>query len=90
MTTETFADHGIEFWNNVETFTFDTTGLPLIPAPLDRIDRQYEAGRPFVARTITWEYGHFLGRQLVGEERYHAFRAWNLAPVAPAQGAPKP
>ncbi len=73
------ADKGIAFWNNVETFTFENWGEPLTPAPLERIDQQYEAGRPFVARTITWEYGHFLGRQLVGEERYQQFRNWNLA-----------
>ncbi len=64
--------------DNVETFHFPQRGEPLTPAPLERIDRQYEAGKPFVERTITWEYGHFLGRQLVGEERYRAFREWNV------------
>ena len=78
--TKVFAAKGIHFWNNVETFTIIKRGLPLIPAPLDRIKLQYEAGRPFVERTITWEFGHFLGKQLAGEERYETFRAWNLAP----------
>jgi hypothetical protein len=72
-----FAERGIRFWNNVETFTFPNWGEPLTPAPLERIDEQYEAGRPYVERTITWEYGHFLGRQQVGEERYNEFCRWN-------------
>lgn len=71
------AGKGIRFWNNVETFEFRQWGEPLTPAPLERIARQYEAGKPFVEHTITWEYGHFLGRQQVGEQRYEAFRAWN-------------
>ena len=73
------ADKGIRFWNNAETFVFERFGEPLTPAPLERISNQYEAGRPFVERTITWEYGHFLGRQQVGEERYCEFRKWNLS-----------
>jgi hypothetical protein len=75
-----FAERGIAFWNNVETFVVPVSGLPLVPAPLERIARQHEAGRRYVARSITWEYSHFLGRQLVGEERYREFAAWNLAP----------
>jgi hypothetical protein len=71
------AGKGIRFWNNVETFVLHQLGEPLGPAPLERIDRQYEAGRPFVERSITWEYGHFLGRQQVGEERYSEFCTWN-------------
>ncbi len=73
-----FSDNTIRFWNNVETFTIIKRGLPLIPAPLERIAQQYENGRPFVERTITWEFGHFLGRQQVCKERYNAFRNWNL------------
>jgi hypothetical protein len=69
-----YARHGITFWNNVETFA---SPWPT-PGPLERINRQYEAGAPYVARSITWEYGHFLGRQQVSEERYAAFKAWNL------------
>lgn len=69
-----YAAHDITFWNNVETFA---SPYPT-PGPLERIDRQYEAGKPYTARAITWEYGHFLGRQQVGEERYTAFQAWNL------------
>lgn len=60
------------------TFEFRQWGEPLTPAPLERIAQQYEGGKTFVERTITWEYGHFLGRQQVGEERYESFRAWNL------------
>ena len=71
---------GIRFWNNVETFA---TPWPS-PGDLERIARQYEAGRPFVERTITWEFGHFLGRQRVGAERYGAFRTWNLEGNPPA------
>lgn len=69
-----YRKHGIRFWNNVETFASPWPS----PGPLKRISRQYEAGRPFVERTITWEYGHFLGRQRVGEDRYSTFRRWNL------------
>lgn len=69
-----YREHGVRFWNNVETFA---TPWPA-PGDLDRIARQYGAGRPYVERTITWEYGHFLGRQQAGDERYAAFRAWNL------------
>jgi hypothetical protein len=72
------AEKGIAFWNNAETFNLGLMGEPLTPAAIERIDRQYEAGRPFVERTITWEYGHFLGRQLAGEERYREFSRWNL------------
>lgn len=72
------AGNGIRFWNNIETFEFIDWGNPLTPAPMERIDRQYAVGSPFVERTITWEYGHFLGRQQVGEKRYREFRNWNL------------
>jgi len=74
-----FAAQKIQFWNNVETFTIIKRGLPLAPAPMERIAQQYELGRPFVERTITWEYSHFLGRQLLGKERYETFRRWNLS-----------
>jgi hypothetical protein len=67
--------HAITFWNNVETFAMPWPS----PGPLERIDRQYAAGRPFVERSITWEYGHFVGRQQAGHARYDAFREWNLA-----------
>ncbi|OPZ31281.1 MAG: hypothetical protein BWZ02_00305 [Lentisphaerae bacterium ADurb.BinA184] len=77
-----FAERGVRFWNNAETFVFEQFGQPLTPAPLERIGRQYEAGRPFVERTITWEYGHFLGRQQVGEARHCEFRKWNLERTA--------
>jgi hypothetical protein len=70
-----YKKHGIRFWNNVETFAMPWPS----PGPLERITRQYEAGRPFVERTITWEYGHFLGRQQVSAERYQAFKKWNKA-----------
>lgn len=73
-----FAAKGIQFWNNVESFILVNHADPLSVAPMERIDRQYELGRPFVDRTITFEYGHFLGRQLVGEDRYREFRSWNL------------
>jgi len=68
-----YRAHGITFWNNVETF-----GPWPAPGDLGRIDQQFQAGVPFVERSITWEYGHFLGRQLAGEARYQAFREWNL------------
>lgn len=70
-----YRTHGVRFWNNVETFASPWPS----PGDLDRIACQYEAGRPYVERTITWEYGHFLGRQQAGAERYAAFRKWNLA-----------
>jgi hypothetical protein len=73
------AAKGVRFWNNVETFVMEDFGNPLTPAPFDRINRQYEAGRPYTERAITWEYGHFLGRQQGSEERYREFRAWNLS-----------
>lgn len=83
------ADLGIAFWNNVETFVLERQGEPLTPAPMARIDRQYEAGRPCTARSITWEYGHFLGRQLAGEARYLEFCAWNRSSPLPSNhGAP--
>ena len=80
---------GVTFWNNVETFSFhpgfrrsnnDRSKIWLHPAPLDRVDRQYRAGAPFVASTITWEYGHFLSRKQVGQDWYDAFRKWNTGP----------
>ena len=70
-----YRSRGIRFWNNVETFASPWPS----PGDLGRIARQYEAGCPYVERTITWEYGHFLGRQQVSEERYQAFCRWNLA-----------
>ena len=69
-----YQARGIRFWNNVETFASPWPS----PGDLDRIALQYEAGRPYVERSITWEYGHFLGRQQAGAERYQAFRKWNL------------
>ena len=70
-----FRTHGIRFWNNVETFA---SPFPS-PGDLGRIARQYDAGSLYVERTITWEYGRYLGRQQAGAERYEAFRTWNLA-----------
>lgn len=71
-----YAAKGIRFWNNVETFASPWPS----PGPLARIARQYAAGQPFTERSITWEYGHFLGRQQAGAARYEEFRQWNLAP----------
>ncbi len=48
-------------------------------APIERIDAQFRAAVPYVAKTFTWEYGHFLGRQQCGGERYQEFKKWNLA-----------
>ncbi|MHB9131348.1 MAG: DUF4434 domain-containing protein [Armatimonadota bacterium] len=73
-----FAGKGIHFWNNIETFILESFTDPLTPAPFARIEQQYQAGQPYVERTFTWEYGHFLGRQQVGEERYREFVRWNL------------
>ena len=82
-----FASRGIEFWNNVETFSFnpgfrdsgyDRSKIWLKSAPIDRVSQQYEAGRGYVSRTITWEYGHFLGRRQAGADFYETFRQWNL------------
>jgi hypothetical protein len=36
------------------------------PAVLQRVGKRV----PFVDRTITWEFGHFLGYQQVSKERY--------------------
>jgi hypothetical protein len=69
--------HDVEFWNNVETFVMSNREDPLTPAPMKRIDRQHTLGAPFVSRSITWEYGHFLGRQIAGPERYEQFVHWN-------------
>jgi len=69
-----YARHGIRFWNNVETFASPWPS----PGPFERINAQFLAGAPYVERTITWEYGHFLGRQRCGEERYLELRRWNL------------
>ncbi|MHB9134633.1 MAG: DUF4434 domain-containing protein [Armatimonadota bacterium] len=68
-----YRAHGITFWNNVETF-----GPWPQPGHLASIARQHAAGHPFTEKSITWEYGHFLGRQQVGEARYAAFKGWNL------------
>lgn len=73
------ARKGIRFWNNIETFILEQFGEPLTPAPFTRIERQYQAGKPFVERTLTWEYGHFLGRQQVNDARYQEFAGWNVA-----------
>jgi hypothetical protein len=73
-----FARKGLRFWNNIETFILKQFSDPLTPAPFTRIDRQYEAGKPYVERSLTFEYGHFLGRQQVSDKRYQDFRAWNL------------
>ena len=78
----------VEFWNNVETFSFhpgfrdsgfDRSKIWLKTAPMNRIEAQYEAGKPFVSRTITWEFGHFLGRRQAGQDFYRNFKNWNLA-----------
>lgn len=69
--------HRIEFWNNVETFVQPNWEDPLTPAPMERIHRQHTLAAPFVTRSITWEYGHFLGRQIAGAERYEQFKNWN-------------
>lgn len=69
-----YKQKNITFWNNVETF-----GSWPEPGDLHRISCQYEAGKPYVERSITWEYGHFLSRQQVDEKRYQAFKKWNLA-----------
>jgi hypothetical protein len=71
---QVYKKHGIAFWNNVETFASPWPS----PGDIDRINRQYEAGKSYVERTITWEYGHFLGRQQVSKERYESFCEWNI------------
>ncbi|GAB1481631.1 DUF4434 domain-containing protein [Treponema sp.] len=82
-----FKSKGIEFWNNVETFSFnpgyresgfDRSKIWLKTAPIDRVELQYEAGKPFVSRTITWEFGHFLGRRQAGKDFYQTFKQWNV------------
>jgi len=82
-----FRERGIEFWNNVETFSFnpgfrdsgfDRSKIWLKSAPIDRVDQQYEAGKDFVSRTITWEFGHFISRRQAGPDFYETFRQWNL------------
>ncbi len=92
---EVLHARGITFWNNVETFSFhpgfrrsrfDRSKIWLHPAPLDRVERQYRAGAPFVETTITWEYGHFLSRRQVGQDWYDAFRTWNLGGVLSQPG----
>jgi hypothetical protein len=57
----------------------DRSKIWLHPAPIDRIDRQYRLAKPSVEQTITWEFGHFLGRKQVGQDWYDAFRCWNPA-----------
>lgn len=87
-----FEKNGIRFWHNCETFSFnpgyrgsgfDRKKIWLHPAPMDRIERQYELGRHYVSRTITWEYGHFLGRKQVGPDWYDAFARWNTGEAVP-------
>ncbi len=80
--------HEIELWHDCETFSFnpgyrrsnfDRTKIWLHPAPIGRIARQYEAARPFVQRTIAWEFGHFQSRLQVGADWYDTFSRWNLS-----------
>lgn len=82
-----FLSKGITFWHNAESFSFnpgfrrseyDKRQIWLFPAPLNRLDAQVKAGFPYTEKTITWEYGHFLGRLQVGEDWYQAFKRWNL------------
>jgi hypothetical protein len=77
----------IEFWNNVETFSFhpgyrasgnDRSKIWLKTAPIDRVSHQYEAGKAFASRSIMWEYGHFFSRKQAGSDHYDCFRNWNL------------
>jgi hypothetical protein len=72
-----FRAQGIRFWNNVESFATPWPSL----GPLERIGRQYEAGSSLVERTITWEFGRFLGRQQASQERYEQFVQWNCRPL---------
>jgi hypothetical protein len=86
--TPVFAEKGIEFWNNVETFSFnpgykesgfDRNKIWLQPAPIERIANQYAVGQTFASKSITWEYGHFLGRKQAGNDYYEIFKKWNLS-----------
>ena len=83
---------GITFWNNVETFAQDPRGAAEFrPGPLERIDRQYQAACAHVEKSITFEYSHFIGRLLAGDERYQQFREWNLRHVTEqAQSGARP
>ncbi len=76
-----FSKRNIEFWNDLETFVhtpIEGAFQTFAPAQFSRIDRQYEAAKPYVSKTLTWEFGHFLGRQQCGEARYNEFKKWNL------------
>lgn len=76
---DVLKNKGVVFWNNVETFAQDPRGaVEFHPAPIRRVDRQYRAGFNCVDKSITWEYSHFIGRLLNGDERYEQFKAWNL------------
>jgi hypothetical protein len=81
------AHQKIEFWNNVETFSFhpgyrasgnDRSKIWLKTAPIERVARQYEAGKTLTTRSIMWEYGHFFSRKQAGADHYDSFRNWNL------------
>ncbi|AHF91701.1 hypothetical protein OPIT5_17220 [Opitutaceae bacterium TAV5] len=83
-----YRKHGVEFWHNLETFVIDPrfgplgessdpSFLVLTPAPVERMEEQYRRNARYVTRTITWEYGHFLGRIQAGRDWYAAFSRWN-------------
>ena len=83
-----FQSKGVKFWNNVESFSFnpgyresgyDRSKIWLKTAPFERIDKQYRAGCDYVEKTVTWEFGHFLGRRQAGDDFYNVFRNWNLS-----------
>lgn len=82
-----FDKHSIVFWNNIETFSFnpgyresgfDRSKIWLKTAPISRIDKQYDAGKAYTEKSITWEYGHFFSRRQAGEDFYECFREWNI------------
>ncbi len=81
-----FREKNITFWNNAESFemcaqfkrTPERGGRRFVPAPIERLECQVSAAEPYVEKTITWEYGHFLSRQQVSPDWYDAFKRWNL------------
>ena len=56
--------HGIKLWSNVETFERDVRKL-YFPVPFELLQTKIELLKPYVEKSITFEFSHFLSPQSI-------------------------
>jgi sugar phosphate isomerase/epimerase len=90
--------HGVAFWANNETFDqihgwpVDDKAWAAVPADFSRFQRQIQATSPFVEKTITFEFTHYMNPQVEGKSHdlYQAYRQYYLTNKRAHKNGTKP